>query len=355
MIRRRRPNKEIQFSFDSFLDVVANVVGIILRLILVAWMGARTYKGPPLPPLPAPPGVVEPAALPAPRDPLADELEQQRALLAQAQAHLLEHLQACKDKKKEQEQVAGKVGELVKERKELEGERQKILAQAREEQSRSSQELEMSMGEFRTRSRKILDQIETLRKSPVPKQALRYRTPVSQPLQTEELQLECQHGRVAILDVGGLLAEVQRVAREKTELLRTQGEVSDTTPPVGAFRLHYTLERERREVEAVMGGVLPGAQGGFRYFIGWEAIPIREDRGETEEQALKPGSEFRRLLDNLDPNETAVTLWVYPDSFPLYRKLRDYLHERDVVVAGRPIMVGALIAANRRGTASRGQ
>ena len=37
MLRRRRPlkNEAIQFSFDSFLDLVTNVVGIIIRLILV--------------------------------------------------------------------------------------------------------------------------------------------------------------------------------------------------------------------------------------------------------------------------------------------------------------------------------
>ena len=44
MIRRRRRHREIPFSFDSFLDVVANVVGIIIRLILVAWVGARSYS-----------------------------------------------------------------------------------------------------------------------------------------------------------------------------------------------------------------------------------------------------------------------------------------------------------------------
>src|SRR4051794_34092089 len=94
MIRRRRPNREISFSFDSFLDVVANVVGIILRLILVASVGARSYKGPPLPKIPAPPALEgEPQALPEPRDPLTDELEQQRQLLARAQAQMLEHLQ----------------------------------------------------------------------------------------------------------------------------------------------------------------------------------------------------------------------------------------------------------------------
>jgi len=52
MIRRQRKVREIEFSFDSFLDVVANVVGIILRLILVAWVGARSYKA--VLPTPAP-------------------------------------------------------------------------------------------------------------------------------------------------------------------------------------------------------------------------------------------------------------------------------------------------------------
>ena len=44
MIRRRRRQREIPFSFDSFLDVVANVCGIIIRLILVVWVGARSYN-----------------------------------------------------------------------------------------------------------------------------------------------------------------------------------------------------------------------------------------------------------------------------------------------------------------------
>src|SRR5712691_1115041 len=42
MSRRRRPQRE-HFSFDSFLDLVTNVVGIIIRLILVTWVGARSY------------------------------------------------------------------------------------------------------------------------------------------------------------------------------------------------------------------------------------------------------------------------------------------------------------------------
>ena len=65
--RRRRQEKEIAFSFDSFLDLVANVVGIIIRLILVAWVGARTYTGvvphPAVPAPEAPAGASRPASV----------------------------------------------------------------------------------------------------------------------------------------------------------------------------------------------------------------------------------------------------------------------------------------------------
>src|SRR5215475_6668912 len=93
MIRRRRPTREVAFSFDSFLDVVANVVGIILRLIIVAWVGARAYKGPTLA-VPASAPLPEHTAYPEPdTGPLADEARRQRDELARAQAVLLEQVQ----------------------------------------------------------------------------------------------------------------------------------------------------------------------------------------------------------------------------------------------------------------------
>jgi hypothetical protein len=70
---------------------------------------------------------------------------------------------------------------------------------------------------------------------------------------------------------------------------------------------------------------------------------------------LAEDSEFRQIVDTLDPQETAVTFWVYPDSFDLFRRLRDYLYERDVTVAGRALPEGIPIASSRRGSVSRGQ
>src|SRR5438105_12404173 len=90
MIRRHRRAREIGFSFDSFLDVVANVVGIIIRLILVVWVGARSYAT--LHPPPAAPTSTPAAPAAEPADPLEEELARQRRELEAAEARLLDQL-----------------------------------------------------------------------------------------------------------------------------------------------------------------------------------------------------------------------------------------------------------------------
>src|SRR6516164_3504277 len=92
MIRRRRRTREIPFSFDSFLDIVANVVGIIIRLILVVWVGARSYSSikPTLTSTPNPASAAAKESISS--DPLQNELDQHRRELAQAQSQLLAQL-----------------------------------------------------------------------------------------------------------------------------------------------------------------------------------------------------------------------------------------------------------------------
>src|SRR6267142_2555908 len=90
--RRRTPAREPAFSFDSFLDVVTNVVGIIVRLILVAWVGARAYgmihaDGADEPP------VVQLAEPKATDDPMHPEVARTELALAEARKQLLTKMQ----------------------------------------------------------------------------------------------------------------------------------------------------------------------------------------------------------------------------------------------------------------------
>jgi hypothetical protein len=353
MIRRRRPTREIPFSFDSFLDIVANVVGIIIRLILVVWVGARSYSSvqqyiQPTPAASAP-------EQPLPADPLEREIARHRQELEEARKRLLAQMSELDEVEQTSTQVATDLAAVAAQQQGLAAERsatEKSIA----EQNRTVQTTALSLGELRQRSRQLAEEIKAFEKLPPATRTLRYRTPVSRPVQSEELLFECRGGRVTFIDIGALLGEVKQGLEDKGKLLRSQWLVSDVAGPVGAFRLRYTIERERGMLDNLGSAGLPEANGGFRYGLtAWQVEPMVLNRGETADAALAGGSEFRQVTDGIDPQHMVVTFWIYPDSFPLFRRLRDYLYERDIVVAGRPLPDGFPIASSRQGTASRGQ
>jgi hypothetical protein len=360
MYRRRRPKREIAFSFDSFLDVVANVCGIIIRLILVAWVGARSYHAVTAKqtfeaePVSADIAAAQPTnfVMPAIADPLEAELARHREELAEQQQRMLDQLRQCQLLETNNADMAQQLAGLSKTEATIEVERRQLEGTTAQRTSTTAG-VQVSVAELEKRSQQLAVELRALEQLPPLKKTLRYRTPVSRPVHTEELHFECQDGRVSFIDLQAFLVEIRRGFEDKAEQLKTRWELENTAGPVGAYRLRYTVERERGLLE---GGGQPGGGGSFRYGLtGWVVEPIAQVRGETATIALAPGGEFRRLVDAIDPEQTVVTMWVYPDSFTLYRQLRDFLHERNIEVAGRPLPPGMPIASSRKGSASRGQ
>src|SRR6266849_8723320 len=112
MRRRRRQLREIPFSFDSFLDVVANVVGIIIRLILVVWVGARSYSGIQALSKPSKPNIAAAAEACAPDDPLRQEMDRHRQELAAVEDRLLEQLRQLELTKENELTAEGQLKKL---------------------------------------------------------------------------------------------------------------------------------------------------------------------------------------------------------------------------------------------------
>jgi hypothetical protein len=351
MLRRRRSVREVEFSFDSFLDLVVNVVGIILRLILVAWMGARSYTAIVPPPPPDPPALAEPAPLPDPTDPRLPRLAARRQDLLRLNGQLDQEQRRQSDLTGKRSHLSSELVSLAARLQSLQEEK-KNLEGTSGQKTREAQALALSVEELQKRSRALLEEMERIRQLPVVKKSLRYRTPVSKPLQTEEVMFECKRGKVTLIDVAALLADIRSNLRSQAEQLRDRWEVPGLSEPVGSFRLRYVILRERTMLDGPNGQPVGGS---FRYGVEWQVEPIEVERGETGEAALRAGSAFRKVIDSLEPQQTAITFWVYPDSFALYRQLRDYLHEKEMVVAGRPLMDGVPIASSRKGTVSRGQ
>ena len=277
MIRRRRRPREIPFSFDSFLDVVANVCGIIIRLILVVWVGARSYTS--LQDLTLGPEETNGQATasaeaepPESADPVQNELVQQRRQLAEAETVLLEQLRQVHQIQTVQEQTQHDLTAVSTRRLALVGQRAS-LEHGTAEQKKAAQGAVLSLEEVRQRSRRLQEQIQALQKLPPVRQSLRYRTPVSRPLDAEEMMFECCRGRVTFVDVAALLEEVKRSLRDKAETLRTSWEVKDLAGPVGPFQLRYKVEARTQR---------PGNGSGGR--------PSRHAR----ELSLRPGRVVRR-------------------------------------------------------------
>lgn len=337
MVRRRRPKREVEFSFDSFLDVVANVVGIILRLILMAWVAARGYQAVVPPPEPVP-ALAEPEAPPDPTDERAPLLARRRQQLSEEEeaARLAELVKGPDDQK------------LRRELDELRAAGDAVLSRYRDARSwaerkeKAARAVALSAEELRKRSQAVLAELERLRKLPSLKKQIRYHTPIAAELQLKEVMFECKAGRVTYLDYKALTDLVKNGAQEEIGSGRAGPLVTGTTSAVGAFRARYEYE----QAFDTIGG---GYRGSF------VVVPIDEGRGEPADAALKEGSKYRAYVSAMAPDVYAVTFWVYPDSFALYRKLRDDLHKRGFVVAARPLPLGTPIGASWKGTASRGQ
>ncbi len=350
--RRQRRVREIPFSLDSFLDLVANVVGIIIRLILVAWVGARSYKA--LIDIPVPPPdlpLSTPEELAAP---LKQELAKHRLDLQQTQERLLDQLRRVKELRADNDVTGREVAALSARRADLEKE-QATLEAALRARGQSAASVAVSLEELRQRRKRLDEEVRALEKLPPTKKVLRYRTPVSRPVRSDELHFECREGRVTFIDVAAFLAEIRQGMQDSGEELRSRWRVEGVTSVIGPFRVRYQVERQRGSLDG-LGGDTPDADSSFRYGLSaWVVEPLEPRHGESAEAALASGSAFRQVADRLDPEFAVVTFWVYEDSFPLFRTLRDYLYERGIEVAGRPLPLGYPIASSRRGTVSRGQ
>ena len=72
------------------------------------------------------------------------------------------------------------------------------------------------------------------------------------------------------------------------------------------------------------------------------------------DEALRPGSKFARRLQQAKA-EASLTFWVYPESFPAFRKLQAAAHSAGFTVSGRPLPTGMPIAGSPHGSRSAGQ
>ncbi len=198
--------------------------------------------------------------------------------------------------------------------------------------------LASSRGGFvRGEREKIEKEMSTLRQLPRPKSAsILSKSPVARPAVSDEYHFELQRNRISYINLERLLQLTKADAQVRIRMSDRLPMISNKVGPVGAFSLEYELVRavpgsmeellERRSIRFRSQGMGAGSRVGQ---------PGRELRIDAN-----PISEFSRAVNRINPGRATITLWVYPDSFLLYRRIRDELIERGFSVAARPLPDG---------------
>lgn len=374
----RRAREPEEFGSDSFLDVLANIVGILIILIVSA--AARVERGPVAPPPAA--SVDEPSSEPAKSLPLAMEPEP-AVEIARAEPQTVPEpapepepelppdvappevaaeLQAIQNKLSSLDSKSHALaGQLNRLRTETEAATRLLSAEEKAAAKRAAKlqqgkvrlaRLEEALGDQKETLTGLVAEFEEVKSSRPPAIEVKHRlAPISQEVTGEELHFRVSGGRVAQVPLAFLVERVKLQMERQGDWLAGRGRHEAVVGPIDGFTMHYQIER--RALSALDRNRL--GYGAYRVGIShWEIFPEPDLRGETPEEALRRGSKFA-LAVRTSPDHATLTFWVYPDSFHAYRVLQAACQAEGFVIAARPLPEGVNIAGSPDGTRSAGQ
>lgn len=331
---------------DSFLDIVANMVGIMILLVMV--VGLRASREVSIVPDKTPKAAAAVEPVPVPEEQIqaayheAADLEQEVRELVRRTVNVRGETDF-----REQERnslttfVAATEQELEERRAELSVDQQRDF-----DLQRKLNEAQLTLDDLAREQVSLLStptEVEEIENLP---------TPLSKTVTGNEIHLRLAGGHVAYIPLDDLLEELKGDADRNQWRLRDQDSVESTVGPIGGFRLRY--RREKRDFIVRNGEQIQSAAS-YIVFTRWELLPITPRLGESVDQALLPRSDLWYVLKKNPPARSTVTVWTYPDSFSEFRRLKEALFEAGYAVAGRPLPEDVLIGGSPHGSRSSAQ
>lgn len=401
MPRKHNPyGDEIEFGSESFLDVIANIVGILVILIVVAGLrvkhapanvaiDASQFDAERLATFKEQSDVIETANRAAKhaeqvawtayheelaRRTAADETvkagqarQQQSVASRRQEIERLQKRQAELDDvaRRWQENIASLEAILVSEKrtvagaltesaglraKESELERQRrLLEENRKFWESHARRLET---DEKTLTAEIADkrvQLAAFERSDAPvKTLVHFSSPISLPVSKKEMHFRVEAGQVDRVPLDELIDRVRLELALRD--LKSATVFDGVAGPIEGFRLRYSFVAASSSLSEIM------ANGSQRLeLVSFEVLPPTEDKRDAIAAALESDSKLSKRLKDCPPDRYAITLWVYPNSFGSVKELQTRFHEDGYIVALRPLPPGAPISGSPNGTASRGQ
>jgi hypothetical protein len=318
---------------DSFLDTLTNTVGILIILVIVTGLRVKHFGS----------DTAAAPALEAARAALEAERGRARSLAGAVDERLDQIAQL------QQEAAAAQVRRA--QQATLAALAEKEIAARRDELDSGRRAAFDLLGRVELAREELAD-LDRQRAAlagvkPAPIEIENRPTPLSRPADAKEIHFQLLHGRVIQIPLDELIAEFKADAQRRVGEVLDLPELTETVGPQGGFRLRYTIER--REITPEMG---MGRVGVYAELRRWTLVPVDDELGEPIEEALAADSQFRRAIARYRPSQTAITLWVYDDSFEAFRRVRADLYEQGFQIAARPLPAGTPIGGSPGGTRS---
>jgi len=328
-------HSSLEHDHDSFLDIVANIVGILIILVMVVSMRARHAPDPtdatPTAPIPNRKIEIDHAAL-----------QQDLARLIVESEKLDDYLAVRHEERRRLTLLLAATEDRLSEERQRMTEAERSAHTLHAEISQTQQQLaDLQLEHIQAASTD--SDVQVLENHP---------TPIGKSVFGREVHFQLLAGRITHLPIETLFREAREQARQKVWKLDKLPESTETVGPHGGFRMRYTLEKIPLPREVRMES---GRTGFMIRSKLWELIPSSNQLGEPITAALGEHSRFRRHLTDLDPETTTITLWTYPDSFTVFRTVKKELHAMGFDAAARPLPSGVRIAGSPSGSRSTAQ
>jgi len=342
MIRNRQSKAAVEEpGQDSFLDIVANLVGILIILVMV--IGVRAQDA-----------MIEAA----PNDEPSQQVEQIKSEVTDvktAASAVASDIHRINSEIKRQQldldyrrKERDRILMVVSSTKELLADQRGQLDQVQQARFDSQRELIADRAELEQLRRGVqsartqTQQVAVIEHLP---------TPMAKTVFGKELHFRLRRGRLTFIPWDELVAQLKVDAPQKMWRLKDQSEFTETLGPLGGFWIKYTLARVEHSVPTRVGVSVQRSVELDRFVL----VPVAENLGEPFGKALEAGSDFRAVLSQHKPASTTVTVWTYPDSFNQFRTLKKELFQLGYLTASRPLPDDQPIGGSPRGTRAAAQ
>lgn len=343
----RRNRSTLELGHDSFLDIVANLVGILIILVVI--LGSQSKQ------------VLEQIQVESVEESSVDQTQwasdDQMAELAQVS---MRAAAARIDSTKFERTIKQQDALLARTRQEramlldLLSEAQKAWEDKKQELDQKLTLAAAKQTEFEQTQldlQQLQGERERLENQSAPVVSLQHLpTPMARTVFGDEIHLRLKGNLVSVVPVDRLVEEIKQDF-ERAAAGSRQGQLDGAVGPMRGYVARYVMDKSRGLTSR--GG---RAQMATRIqLVGMTLEPLAEPHGQSIEKVLNGSSELDIELAGRDPGNTTITVWVYPDSFGAFRSLKERLYQKGFATAARPLPMDRQISGSPQGSRSTAQ